>query len=42
MQNRVVGRLYTMCSKAHQVALLFNHDYAQGLRVEEENDEMRQ
>ena len=34
MQNQVVGRLYRMFNKAHQVALVFNHDFAQGLRVE--------
>ena len=34
MQNQFVGRLCKMFNKAHQVALLFNHDFAQGLRVE--------
>ena len=39
MQNQFVGRLYKMFSKMHQVAILFNHDFAQGLRVEWEKDE---
>ena len=34
MQNQFVGRLYKMFNKSHQVAILFNHDFAQGLRVE--------
>jgi len=39
MQNQFVGRLYKMFNKAHQVAILFNHDFAQGLRVEWEQDQ---
>lgn len=38
MQNQFVGRLYKMFNKSHQVAILFNHDFAQGLRVEWEKD----
>ena len=39
MQNQFVGRLYKMFNKSHQVAILFNHDFAQGLRVEWEKDQ---
>ena len=38
MQNQFVGRLYNMFNKTHQVAILFNHDFAQGLRVEWDKD----
>ena len=32
MQNQFVGRLYKMFTKVHNVAVLFNPDFAQGLR----------
>ena len=38
MQNQFVGRLYKMFKKTNQVAVSFNPDFAQGLRVEWEKD----